>query len=86
MEFAKYGFANECPGCESAQAGTKNRAHSENCRKRLEERMGADSDHKRRLADAKKRKLEDSNMKAEDADMGDAKQMPMVKIEWSSLW
>ena len=56
VEFAKYGFTDECPGCESAQAGTKNRAHSENCRKRVEERMGEDNDHKRRLVDTKKRK------------------------------
>ena len=56
VEFAKYGFTDECPGCESAQTGTKNRTHSEDCRKRVEERMGEDRDHKRRLIDTKKRK------------------------------
>ena len=55
-EFAKYGFTDECPGCESAQAGTKNRAHSESCRKRVEEKMEGDRDYKRRLVDTKKRK------------------------------
>ena len=56
VEFAKYGFTDECPGCESAQAGAKNRAHSENCRKRVEERMGEDNDQKKRPVDTKKRK------------------------------
>ena len=56
VEFARYGFTDECPGCESAQAGTKNRAHSERCRKRVEEKMEDDRDHKRRLIDTKKRK------------------------------
>ena len=56
VEFAKYGFTEQCPGCESAQAGTKSRAHNEECRKRVERMMEEDSAHQRRLVDTKKRK------------------------------
>ena len=56
VEFAKYGFTDRCPGCETAQTGTKNRARNEDCRKRADRRMEEDSDYKRRLVDTKKRK------------------------------
>ena len=56
MEFAKYGFTDQCPGRETAQAGTKNRAHNEDCRKRIEGKMTDDNVHKKRLIETKKRK------------------------------
>ena len=54
VEFAKYGLTDQCPGCGTAQVGNKNRAHSEGCRKRIEEKMEEGSEHKRRLVGTKK--------------------------------
>ena len=45
VEFAKYGLTDQCPGRETAQAGNKNRAHSQRCRKMIKGKMEEDCEH-----------------------------------------
>ena len=51
----KYGYSMNCPGCRSVMAGTTARAHTEECRKRLENCLAEDEETKFRSEAAKSR-------------------------------
>ena len=51
----KYGYSMNCPGCRSVMAGTTARAHTEECRRRLENCLAQDEETKFRSEAAKLR-------------------------------
>ena len=51
----KYGCSMHCPGCRSVMTGTTARAHTEECRRRLEECLAEDEEPKYRSEAAKLR-------------------------------
>ena len=44
VELMKHGFTPDCPGCETVQAGTPPRGHTEPCRMRIETALRGDKD------------------------------------------
>ena len=51
----KFGYSMNCPGCRSAMTNTTARAHTEECRKRLESCLAEDEETKFRSEAAKLR-------------------------------
>lgn len=45
-DVTKYGVTPNCKGCDAANRGGTTRNHTEECRKRLEERMKEDGDER----------------------------------------
>ena len=40
--FKKYGYTDGCPGCSASATGSKAKGHSDECRRRIEEKMQAE--------------------------------------------
>eukprot|EP00971_Amphidinium_carterae_P347420 6489422-Amphidinium_carterae.1 len=73
VELLKYGYTLNCPGCDAARAGLRARARSEDCRRRLEDAMRADTDGTARMQEAedRARRRQEAKRSAEEILQGD---------------
>ena len=79
QDFEKYGYTPGCSGCENAQTGSYGRDHSEECRKRITERIESTERGKAKVESAAKRMDEavaeelEKNVTIEEPDEPEAK-------------
>ena len=56
MELVKFGYAENCDGCNAAQLGAEAKPHSEGCRERIRQAMVNDDMGQQRLQEAEQRR------------------------------
>ena len=66
--YERHGYTEGCEGCGRMRAGLAQRAHSDGCRKRMEEALRSDGDGKRLMEEATQREMEISEKKVKEDD------------------
>ena len=70
----RYGYSDECKGCEAAVMGYLPRPHNQGCRKRLEAEMTKDDTHRERLKKRDERLMKDPTGEPETAQVSSREQ------------
>ena len=79
----KYGYSMNCPGCRSAMTGTTALAHTEECRRRLENCLAQDEETKFRSEAAKLRVEGWLASRVESTEKSRGDERSVKRAEWS---
>ena len=83
MELARYGYTDQCVGCQHAGLGLKQADHSEECCARIVRHMTADDDLSQRVQIAQQRIFETASSEAQAGERDSVPEPARKKVRFA---